>query len=1034
MSENQDQDFTFNHKLIYAFSGIAVILVFSVTLSLYLSQQQHSVVNEAVNKILPESLASMRLSEQSALLAAFAPTLSNARNQLGIELTFSTLDGIIKEINDSSGVLKGNVEDLIMEQIGQNIALITTSLTNLKNATSQKIQLENKHKHASKLITQIHNELEDTINPVVWGVASLSRLMGKRIIRQSSAPFIRLNEEQQTLLSELLLLKLNFHQLKLHVATSSSVNQQQEWKNFITHLNSTFSQFSIDFKHKDKITEGNFSDWNTEITQIIEKKLEDVLAKQSRQFKQQFDLNTKNMKNSIEEFIKDTTNNMRIALDIKAEGNLLFALLSAVSEANASDKISKLNNRFQRSRTIYNNASKSFLDSELSKRNPILAETIRTLKQRISVLDHKENGIFSIRHKQLINAQEIEELLTTNRKVATQLKQQTEEMILSQRAASLTLIKQLEKSRKTNTVILIVVSFLGLVLTFLIAYTTTRTLGRHAKELRQAATVFNSTSEGIFITDTDSRIIAINKAFTQRYGYKEDEVIGRKASILSSGRHDKDFYRQMWNSLQQTGNWQGDIYNKRKNGEIFPEWLNISSVVDKDGKTIQYVSVFSDITIVKKSLKKMDHMAHHDSLTDLPNRLLLHDRLEHALLRAKRDQNSLVLFFLDLDRFKMINDTMGHNIGDRLLKEVAQRLTACVRQSDTVARLGGDEFMIIMEELSSDNEPNILAQHILDSFKSPFYFDKDIFFVTTSIGLSLYPHNGTTVNELIKNADVAMYHAKTKGKNNYQYYNHEMSTIAVEAVKLEASLRQAIKEEEFVLYYQPQFNLLTNEITGVEALLRWQHSQKGLLTPDQFLSTAEESGLIIPIGTWVLNTACTQAKQWFDLTGKKISMAVNLSGKQINKEVLISSVTQALQTSHIDPGSLELEITEGFIMQNPEQSISLLNELRNMEISLGIDDFGTGHSSLSYLKRLPVQILKIDHSFVRDIPEDMDDSAITRAIIALGHSLNMSIVAEGVEVKEQQDFLIAEGCDKVQGYLFSRPLPADQVLDLLESL
>ncbi|MCU7833636.1 MAG: EAL domain-containing protein [gamma proteobacterium symbiont of Taylorina sp.] len=1034
MSEKQNQDFTFNHKLVYAFSGIAVILILSVTLSLYLYQQQHSVVNESNNKILPESLASMRLSEQSALLAAFAPTLSNSRNQLDIEHTFSTLDGIIKEINDSSDVLKGNVEDLIVDQIGQNIALMTTSLINLKKATSQKIQLANKHKQTLKLITHIHNELEDTINPVVWGVASLSRLMGKRVIRQSSEPFIRQNQEQQTLLSELLLLKFNFFQLKQHAAASSSVNQPLQWKNFIVHLNKTFSQFSIDFKHKDKITEYNFSDRNTEITQIIEKKLEDELDKQSRKFKQQFDLNAKNMKNSIDEFIGDTTNNMHVALDIKAEGNLLFALLSAVSEANSSDKISNLNNRFQRSRTVYNNASKSFLGSELSKRNPILAETIRMLKQRIAILDHKEDGIFSIRHRQLINAQEIETLLTTNRKVATQLKQQTEAMILNQRTASRTLIKRLEKGRKTNSFILIAVSSLGLVLTFLIAYTTIRTLGRHAKELRQAATVFNSTSEGIFITDTESRIITINKAFTQIYGYEEDEVIGKKTSILSSGRHEKNFYRQMWTSLQETGSWQGDIYNKRKNGEIFPEWLNISSVIDKDGQIIQYVSVFSDITIVKKSLEKMDHMAHHDSLTDLPNRLLLHDRLDHALLRAKRDQNSLAILFLDLDRFKMINDTMGHDIGDRLLKEVAQRLTACVRQSDTVARLGGDEFMIIMEELSSDNEPDTVAQHILDSFKSPFYFDKDTFFVTTSIGLSLCPDNGTTVNELIKNADVAMYHAKAKGKNNYQYYSCEMSTIAVEAVKLEANLRQAIKEEEFILYYQPQFDLHSNEITGVEALLRWQHPQKGILTPDQFLSTAEESGLIIPIGTWVLNTACMQAKQWFDLTGKKISMAVNLSGKQINNEVLISSVTQALKTSHIDPGSLELEITEGFIMQNPEQSISLFNELRDMEISLGIDDFGTGHSSLSYLKRLPVQTLKIDRSFVRDIPEDMDDSAITRAIIALGHSLNMSIVAEGVEVKEQQDFLIAEGCDKVQGYLYSRPLPADQVLDLLESL
>jgi diguanylate cyclase (GGDEF)-like protein/PAS domain S-box-containing protein len=553
------------------------------------------------------------------------------------------------------------------------------------------------------------------------------------------------------------------------------------------------------------------------------------------------------------------------------------------------------------------------------------------------------------------------------------------------------------------------------------------------RHLRLAEKVFETTFEGIMVTDAHLVIESINPAFTKITGYEAYEVLGKTPGILSSGRHDSDYYRKMRLELAENGCWQGEIWNRRKNGEIYPEWLSISTVKNEEGQITNYVAIFSDITERKASEDHVRHLAHHDALTNLPNRMLLMERLSHALAHAHRHGQRVAVMFLDLDRFKNINDTLGHAVGDQLLKSVAARLSECVREDDTVARLGGDEFVIILEEMSGIQDAAGVAQKLIHALERPMMLERQEVFATTSIGISVYPDDGDNADTLIKHADTAMYRAKEQGRNNCQFYLADMNERALERLTMENSLRHALELNEFMLYYQPQVDLRTRSITGMEALLRWQHPDFGLVEPARFIPIAEETGLIVPIGEWVLRTACFQNKAWQDAGMPRLHVAVNLSARQFKQPNLVSVVSQVLADSGLEPRYLELEITESIAMEHAEETIARLNELKAMGVTISMDDFGTGHSSLSYLKRFPIDTLKIDRSFVQDVLLDSQDAAIAAAITTMARSLKMKVVSEGVETQEQIGFLREHDREEVQGYYFSHPLPADAFADMLRS-
>ncbi|WP_169333590.1 bifunctional diguanylate cyclase/phosphodiesterase [Leeia oryzae] len=545
--------------------------------------------------------------------------------------------------------------------------------------------------------------------------------------------------------------------------------------------------------------------------------------------------------------------------------------------------------------------------------------------------------------------------------------------------------------------------------------------------LQLASRAIQQSRDGILILDRDFKIISANPAFCQMLATTEDHLIGSIAPMLKG----KDHYQNLLDTIQlhltTHTYWEGEIWTRKENGEMFLELVTLSPIRMDDGGIRNFVCITSDITEQKQHADHIWHLAHHDTVTGLPNRNLLQDRLMQSILQAERNHKKSALLFIDLDRFKNINDTLGHSFGDRLLKHVADRLIGCVRHADTVARIGGDEFVIVLSSLDDASGAETSALKIMEALTSTFVIDNMDLHITPSIGIAICPDDGSTVDGLMRNADTAMYFAKDSGRNNYQFFKQSMNTAATERLDMERQLRIAIKQNQFELHYQPQVDLNTGELVGMEALIRWRHPEHGLVSPLRFIPIAEETGLIVPIGEWVLREACRQSKIWQDAGLIKIPVAVNLSARQFLKGSLVETVSGALAESRLDPDYLELEITESLLMYEVEDTIQLLSELHELGVSLAIDDFGTGYSSLSYLKRFPIDHLKVDRSFVRDVINDPDDASITSAIIAMAHNLKLQVVAEGVETEEQAKFLRQLGCEYAQGFHYSKPLSSEDM-------
>ena len=552
-------------------------------------------------------------------------------------------------------------------------------------------------------------------------------------------------------------------------------------------------------------------------------------------------------------------------------------------------------------------------------------------------------------------------------------------------------------------------------------------------KLELASQVIESTPEGVMITSPDNTIVDVNPAFTKTTGYCRDEVIGQKPSFLSSGRHEKAFYQKMWASIEAEGFWQGEVWNRRKNGEIFPEWMHISSIRGADDRVVQYAAIFSDIGNQEHLKKELHNFAYYDALTDLPNRDLLIDRLNIALSQARTNNEQSALLLIDLDRFKIINETLGHSVGDALLQEVSTIINSVIGENDTLARMGGDEFSILLPVISSMDEIDRVAKDILGKFVQPHMIHEHELHISCSIGISVYPQDGESAEELIKNSDTAMYRAKEEGFNKYNFYHSDMSATFQESFLLESQLRNAVERDELFLEYQPQHDINTGRIIGMEALVRWRHPELGTIPPYKFISIAEDTGLILPIGEWIIKQAVHDACSILDKVDLDFKVAINLSVLQLLQKEFTSYVSNVAENAGLPYRHLELEITESVFMKNMDDVLVTLNELAGMGIHISIDDFGTGYSSLSYLKKFPISKLKIDKSFVDDVCVNKDDAEIASTIIAMGHNLHMKVIAEGVEDIDQKNFLQSKGCDEVQGYHYSRPLMFDKLIEYLES-
>jgi len=552
------------------------------------------------------------------------------------------------------------------------------------------------------------------------------------------------------------------------------------------------------------------------------------------------------------------------------------------------------------------------------------------------------------------------------------------------------------------------------------------------EQMRKLSSALEQTADSVIITDRNGVIEYVNPGFEKTTGYSRDEALGQTPRLMKSGKQGAGFYKKLWDTILAGDVFSEVFVNRRKDGGLYYEEKTISPLKDPAGEVTHFVATGKDVTERMQTQERLQHMAQHDALTELPNRVLFLDRLKQALARARWHERLVAVLFVDMDRFKTINDTLGHEIGDKLLQALAERFSAGVREGDTVARFGGDEFVILLDDVGSDKDIGAVAQKVLDTLAPPFDIDGQSLYITASIGVSLYPNDGEDSTTLLKNADIAMYRAKELGKNTYQFYSADMSARAFERLTLESSLRHAIERNEFRLHYQPQIDSASGAILGVEALLRWQHPDFGLVAPAEFIPLLEETGLIVPAGEWVFHTACEQLRAWHAAGWPTLRMAVNLSPRQFQAAGLAMMVERWLATTGCDPGLVELEITENVLLRHAAATLDTLEALRSLGVRLAIDDFGTGYSSLSYLRRYSIDTLKIDRSFVHDVPGDADDSALASAIVVLGQSLKLNVIAEGVETEAQRDFLQQCGCRVMQGYLFSRPVPAADITQLLE--
>ncbi len=557
-----------------------------------------------------------------------------------------------------------------------------------------------------------------------------------------------------------------------------------------------------------------------------------------------------------------------------------------------------------------------------------------------------------------------------------------------------------------------------------------RELNERDFKLKKLGNAVTNSGSSIIITNQDGNIEYVNNKFIKTTGYSLQELKGYFLNILNPENANRDV-EQTWELAILADGWEGDVISCRKNGSRFWSAVTISSVNDGQGDITNYVISCIDITELKDANSKMQIMALYDPLTGLANRRLFIDRLEQAVRAAKRDRKNIALLFLDLDQFKRINDTLGHDAGDILLNTVAHRLRDCVREKDTVARLGGDEFTVLLTDVEDSLSVTPVALHILKSLKEPIKLKKHEVIVSTSIGITVAPIDGSTADSLMKNADLALYRAKGQGRDCYHFFTEELNASALRQLVMEQELRHALQFEEFALHFQPQVNLSTERIVSVEALLRWHHPSKGMVSPDTFIPVAEETGLIVPIGRWVLKAACMQMKMIQDLTGAAIKIAVNLSARQFDDPALEHMIADILEETGLDAHWLELEVTESMLMGDVDMVIDKLKRLKKTGVSITIDDFGSGYSSLSYLKKLPVDILKVDREFVRDIPEDINDMEITSAVIAVAHKLNLKVIAEGVEDIDQRDFLLINKCDFAQGFYYSKPLSFEDLYQYL---
>lgn len=552
-------------------------------------------------------------------------------------------------------------------------------------------------------------------------------------------------------------------------------------------------------------------------------------------------------------------------------------------------------------------------------------------------------------------------------------------------------------------------------------------------ELILADTVYQSSAQGIVVSDPKNKIISVNPAYTQITGFGGDEVIGRKPGFNSAGYHDAEFYRQMWQAIEQEGLWSGEIWDRRKGGEAFPQWLTISSVRDENGDVSRYIGVFSDMTEQKRAQEQIHYQANYDELTRLPNRRLFHDRLQQEILKAQRDDAQVAVLFIDLDNFKEINDSLGHEQGDQLLRETAQRLRECVRETDTVARLGGDEFTVILPLVKTNSDVELIAQKIIQSLMLPFNLGQSVGYVSASIGITVYPLDGESSAVLLKNADQAMYEAKHLGKNRFSYFTRAMQQTAHLRMLLANEMREALQQQQFEMYFQPIHDLSSGRVVKAEALIRWHHPERGFVSPASFIPLAEEVGLITDIGEFAFASSANELHKWMKQLKVPLTISVNLSPRQIVAKTDFNGWVEQLRVAGISTQSITLEITEGSLLDESLEVQHKLRSLREAGFHIAIDDFGTGYSSLSYLKKFDVDFLKVDQSFVRDLAVDANDRALVEAIIVMAHKLGIKVIAEGCETQEQLEVLQQAGCDMVQGYYYAKPIPSAEFIRYVES-